>query len=70
MQYIYYDQLYNCWCITSRENYEARIRNARTVVRCEGFTSAEQVQDYLVNHVHADKNNITIIKEEQQWENI
>lgn len=66
MQYIYYDTLYKCWCITSRENYEARIRNARTVIMCEEFTSAEQVQDYLVNRIHLNKNDITIIKEEQQ----
>ena len=49
-QLIYYDTLRDCYCVTSRENYEARLTDARSVLQCPDFASAEQVRDYLVNY--------------------
>ena len=49
-QIIYYDTLRGCYCVTSRENYEARLTDARSVISCSDFASAEQVRDYLVNY--------------------
>ena len=65
-QIIYYDTLRGCYCVTPRENYEERITNARAVVRCEGYDSAEQVRDYLVNHGYGTKEQYTIIPQEEQ----
>lgn len=65
-QIIYYDTLRGCYCVTPRENYEERITNARAVVQCEGYDSAEQVRDYLVNHGYGTKEQYTIIPQEEQ----
>ena len=43
-QIIYYDTLRGCYCVTSRENYEERITNARAVIQCSDFASAEQTR--------------------------
>lgn len=65
-QIIYYDTLRGCYCVTSRENYEARINNSRAVVQCEGYDSAEQVRDYLVNYGYGTKEQYTIIPQEEE----
>lgn len=68
-QIIYFDTLQNCWCLTPRENYEARIRNARAVVYSygDGFKTGEELRDYLVKHGYGTKDQYTIIpKEEEQ----
>ena len=65
-QIIYYDTLRGCYCVTSRENYEARINNSRAVVQCEGYDSAEQVRDYLVKYGYGTKEQYTIIPQEEQ----
>ena len=49
-QIIYYDTLRGCYCVTPRENYEAHLTDARSVISCSDFASAEQVRDYLVNY--------------------
>ena len=65
-QIIYYDKLRGCYCVTSRENYEERITNARAVIQCSDFASAEQVRDYLVNHGYGTKDQYTIIPQEEE----
>ena len=65
-QIIYYDKLRGCYCVTSRENYEARITNARAVMQCTDFASAEQVRDYLINHGYGNKEQYTIIPQEEE----
>lgn len=65
-QIIYFDTLRDCYCVTSRENYEARITNSRAVVQCSDFASAEQVRDYLVNHGYGVKEQYTIIPQEDK----
>ena len=40
-QIIYYDTLRGCYCVTPRENYEAHLTDARSVVQCSDFASAE-----------------------------
>ena len=65
-QIIYYDTLRGCYCVTSRENYEERITNARAVIQCSDFASAEQVRDYLVKHGYGTKEQYTIIQQEDK----
>ena len=65
-QIIYYDTLYNCWCMTSEVNYTNRIRSERCVVKGTEFASAEQLRDYLVNHGYGTKDQYTIIPQEEQ----
>lgn len=65
-QIIYYDKLRDCYCVTSRENYEANITNARAVIQCPDFASAEQVRDYLVNRGYGTKDQYTIIPQEEE----
>ena len=65
-QIIYYDTLYNCWCMTSEVNYTNRIRSERCVVKGTEFASAEQLRDYLVNHGYGTKEQYTIIPQEEK----
>lgn len=65
-QIIYYDMLRGCYCITSRENYEARVTNARAVLRCDGYDTAEDLRDYLVKHGYGTKDQYTIIPQEEE----
>lgn len=65
-QLIYYDTLRGCYCVTSRENYEAHLTDARSVLQCPDFASAEQVRDYLVNYGYGTKDQYTIIPQEEE----
>lgn len=65
-QLIYYDTLRDCYCVTSRENYEAHIIDARSVLQCPDFASAEQVRDYLVNYGYGTKDQYTIVPQEDK----
>ena len=65
-QIIYYDTLRDCYCVTPRENYEAHLTDARSVISCSDFASAEQVRDYLVNHGYGTKEQYTIIPQEEK----
>ena len=63
-QIIYYDTLYNCWCMTSEVNYTNHIRNERCVVKGNDFASGEQLRDYLVKYGYGTKDQYTIIPQE------
>ena len=65
-QIIYYATLRGCYCVTSRENYEARLTDARSVLTCSDFASAEQVRDYLVNYGDGTKDQYIIIPQEEE----
>lgn len=65
-QIIYFDTLRQCWCVTARENYEARIRNARTVLACDGFKTPQELRDYLVNRGYGTKDQYIIIPQEEK----
>ena len=65
-QIIYYDTLRGCYCVTPRENYEAHLTDARSVLQCPDFASAEQVRDYLVNYGYGTKDQYTIIPQEEE----
>ena len=65
-QIIYYDTLRGCYCVTSHENYEANLTDARSVLQCPDFASAEQVRDYLVNYGYGTKDQYTIIPQEDE----
>lgn len=63
-QIIYYDTLYNCWCMTAEVNYTNHIRSERCVVKGNEFTSGEELRDYLVKHGYGTKDQYTIIPQE------
>lgn len=65
-QIIYYDTLYNCWCMTAEVNYANHIRSERCVVKGTEFTSAEQLRDYLVKYGYGTKDQYTIIPREEE----
>lgn len=65
-QIIYYDTLYNCWCMTSEVNYTNRIRSERCVVKGTEFASAEQLRDYLVKYGYGTKDQYIIIPREDK----
>ena len=65
-QIIYYDTLRGCYCVTPRENYEARLTDARSVITCSDFASAEQVRDYLVKYGYGTKDLYVIIPQEEE----
>ena len=65
-QIIYYDTLYNCWCMTSEVNYTNHIRNERCVVKGTEFKSPEQLRDYLVKYGYGTKDQYTIIPQEDK----
>lgn len=65
-QIIYYDTLYNCWCMTAEVNYLNHIRNERCVVKGNNFASAEELRDYLVNLGYGTKDQYIIIPREEQ----
>lgn len=63
---IYFDTLYNCWCVTARENYEAHIHNARAVLRCPDFAEPDSLKAYFVKHGYGSNDTYTIIPKEGQ----
>lgn len=52
--------------MTAEVNYANRIRSERCVVKGTGFTSAEQLRDYLVNLGYGTKDQYTIIPQEEE----
>ena len=65
-QIIYYDTLYNCWCMTAEVNYTNHIRSERCIVKGTEFASAEQLRDYLVKYGYGTKDQYTIIPQEEE----
>lgn len=65
-QIIYFDTLRQCWCVTARENYEARLRNARTVLMCDGFKTPEELRDYFVKRGYGTADQYVIIRPEEE----
>ena len=63
-QIIYYDTLYNCWCMTAEVNYTNHIHNERGIVKGTEFASAEELRDYLVKYGYGTKDQYTIIPQE------
>lgn len=51
------------YCVTTEENYNARIQNARAIHQMQDFNSAKEVIEYFCNHFGSNTEDFTIIEE-------
>lgn len=49
MKMVIYKSL-GIYCVTTEENYKARIQNARAIHRLDAFDSAEEIIEYYCTH--------------------
>ena len=50
-------------CVTTEENYNARIQNARAIHKLDAFDSVEEVIAYYCNHFGSKVEDFIIIEE-------
>lgn len=50
------------WNITTEENYNARIQNARQIKRIEWAKSPTEIIEYYVKHFNSSESDFTIIE--------
>ena len=51
------------YCVTTEENYNARIQDARAIHRMQDFNSAEEVIEYFCAYFGSKTEDFTIIEE-------
>ena len=56
------------YCVTTEENYNARIQNARAIHQMQDFNSAKEVIEYFCNHFGSKAEDFTIIKHLKAYE--
>lgn len=61
MKMVIYKSL-GTYCVTTEENYNARIQDARAIHRLEAFDSAEEVIKYYCTHFGSKADDFTIIE--------
>lgn len=49
-------------CMTSEENFKARIQDARKVQEMRDFETPEEIIEYMVKYCRADRNDFIIDK--------
>ena len=49
------------YCVTTEENYNARIANARAIHKMQDFNSAEEIVDYYCKHFGSKPEDFTIM---------
>ena len=60
---IIYKDFYKGLCMTSEENYNARIMNANKVCTLSDFATAEEARDWLCSYYHDTPDNYKIIED-------
>lgn len=61
MKTVVYKDFFGDFCMTSEENYNARIRNARKIQKLSGFQSAEQVIDYCCKYCGKNPSDFIVV---------
>ena len=61
MKMVIYKSL-GTYCVTTEENYNARIQNARAIHRMQDFNSAAEVIKYYCSHFGSKAEDFTIIE--------
>lgn len=52
----------NVFCVTSKENYRARIQNARVINIMYDFNSADEIIDYFCKHFNSKREDFEIVE--------
>ena len=61
MKMVIYKSL-GVFCVTTEENYKARVQNAKAIHRLEAFDSAEEVIEYFCTYFGSKAEDFIIIK--------
>lgn len=59
MKHVIYKNLFG-YCVTTEENYNARIQNERLVQKCYDFESVEEIITYYCEHFNCKANDFII----------
>lgn len=62
MKYVIYKNILG-YCVTSKENYHARIRDARAIQKCYDFKSANSIIDYYCKYFKWNREDFIIAVE-------
>jgi predicted glycosyltransferase len=49
------------WYVTPKENYEARIQNARAVIKMADFNTAEEIINYYCKNIKISRDDFIVI---------
>jgi hypothetical protein len=60
--YIWKSSLDGCYYVTTRENYNSGLQNARAIHKMEGFNSPKEIVAYFVKYCNAKPENFQYIQ--------
>ena len=60
MKFVIYKSL-GIWYVTPKENYDARIQNARSIIKMADFKTAEEIIEYYGNHFKSKPEDFIVV---------
>ena len=60
MKYVIYKVLGDFY-VTTKENYDVRIRNSREIIKAVGFETAEEIVEYYCKNIRVKPEDFIII---------
>lgn len=54
------------FCVTTKENYNAIVQNAREIVKVVGFKTAEEIIEYYCKNIKTKPEDFIVIKGESR----
>ena len=62
MKFVIYKRL-GIWYVTPKENYDAQIQNARSIIKMAEFKTAEEIIEYYGKHFKRNPDDFIVIEE-------